>query len=156
MANRGKHKNLPSSHTTWPTTYTIQTPSSPIITMACCQQTAQKSAGGKAPRVQLSTKAARAARRNAPAVGGVKKLHRYRPGTVALREIRKYQKSTDLLICKAPFQRLVREMYQDNSKNPLKPNAPSDFRWQGSSILALQEATEAYQVGLFEDINLCD
>jgi histone H3 len=138
---------------TRPTTYTIRTPSSPIITMARCKQTAQKSTGGKAPRVQLSTKAARAARRNAPLVGGVKKPHRYRPGTVALREIRKYQKSTDLLIRKAPFQRLVREIYIDVADNT--KHVPTDYRWQGSSILALQEASEAYHVGLFEDTNLC-
>ena len=81
--------------------------------MAQCKQTAQKATGGKAPRIQLSTKAARAARRNAPAVGGVKKPHRYCPGTVALCEIRPYQKSPDLLICKAPFQHLVREIYGD-------------------------------------------
>uniref|UniRef100_A0A1B0FPA8 Uncharacterized protein n=1 Tax=Glossina morsitans morsitans TaxID=37546 RepID=A0A1B0FPA8_GLOMM len=57
---------------------------------------------GKAPRKQLATKAAR---KSAPVTGGVKKPHRYRPGTVALREIRRYQKSTELLICKLPFQR---------------------------------------------------
>ena len=102
--------------------------------------------------MQLSTKAARAVRRNAPAVGGVKKPHRYRPGTVALREIRRYQKSTDLLICKAPFHRLVREIYGDVARTS---HVPSDYRWQGSSILALQEASEAYHVGLFEDTNLC-
>ena len=73
--------------------------------------------------------------------GGVKKPHRYRPGTVALREIRRYQKSTDLLIRKLPFQRLVREIAQD-FKN--------DLRFQGSAILALQEAAESYLVGLFE------
>ena len=56
---------------------------------------------------------AAAARKSAPATGGVKKPHRYRPGTVALREIRKYQKSTELLIRKLPFQRLVREIAQD-------------------------------------------
>jgi hypothetical protein len=61
----------------------------------------------RAPRKQLATKAAR---KNAPAAGGVKKPHRYRPGTVALREIRRYQKSTELLIRKLPFQRLVREL----------------------------------------------
>ncbi len=88
----------------------FQTPSLPIITMARCKQTAQKSTRGKAPHVKLATKAARAARMNALAVGGVKKLHRYRPGTVALREIHKYQMSTDLLICKAPFQRLDRQI----------------------------------------------
>ena len=152
MANRGNHKNLPSSHTTWSKTYTIRTPSSPIITMAWCKQTARKSTGGKAPRVQLSTKAARAARRNAPLVGGVKKPHRYRPGTVALREIRKYQKSTDLLIRKAPFQRLVRQIYGEIASIS---HMSSDYKWQGSSILALQEASEAYHVGLFEDTNLC-
>ena len=121
--------------------------------MARCKQTARKSTGGKAPRVQLATKASRAARRNAPLVGGVKKPHRYRPGTVALREIRKYQKSTDLLIRKAPFQRLVREIYIDVADNT--NHVPTDYRWQGSSILALQEASEAYHVGLFEDTNLC-
>ena len=80
------------------------------------------------------------------ATGGVKKPHRYRPGTVALREIRKYQKSTELLIRKLPFQRLVREIAQDFK---------TDLRFQSSAILALQEASEAYLVGLFEDTNLC-
>jgi len=107
------------------------------------KQTARKSTGGKAPRKQLATKAAR---KSAPGTGGVKKPHRYRPGTVALREIRKYQKSTDLLIRKLPFQRLVREIAQDFK---------TDLRFQGSGILALQEASEAYLVGLFEDSNLC-
>ena len=111
--------------------------------MARTKQTARKSTGGKAPRKQLATKAAR---KSAPATGGVKKPHRYRPGTVALREIRRYQKSTDLLIRKLPFQRLVREIAQD-FKN--------DLRFQGSAILALQEASESYLVSLFEDTNLC-
>uniref|UniRef100_A0A3B4DEK4 Core Histone H2A/H2B/H3 domain-containing protein n=1 Tax=Pygocentrus nattereri TaxID=42514 RepID=A0A3B4DEK4_PYGNA len=76
--------------------------------MARTKQTARKSTGGKAPRKQLATKAAR---KSAPATGGVKKPHRYRPGTVALREIRRYQKSTELLIRKLPFQRLVRRTW---------------------------------------------
>ena len=97
----------------------------------------------RAPRKQLATKAAR---KNAPATGGVKKPHRYRPGTVALREIRRYQKSTELLIRKLPFQRLVREIAQEFK---------TDLRFQGSAVLALQEAAEAYLVGLFEDTNLC-
>ena len=92
------------------------------------------------------TLATKAARKSAPATGGVKKPHRYRPGTVALREIRRYQKSTDLLIRKLPFQRLVREIAQDFK---------TDLRFQGSAVLALQEAAEAYLVGLFEDTNLC-
>ena len=66
--------------------------------MACTKQTARKSTGGKAPRKQLATNAAR---KSAPATGGVKKPHCYRPGTVALREIRRYQKSTELLIRKS-------------------------------------------------------
>ncbi|PRW32880.1 histone H3 [Chlorella sorokiniana] len=111
--------------------------------MARTKQTARKSTGGKAPRKQLATKAAR---KSAPATGGVKKPHRYRPGTVALREIRKYQKSTELLIRKLPFQRLVREIAQDFK---------TDLRFQSSAVLALQEAAEAYLVGLFEDTNLC-
>ena len=71
--------------------------------MARTKQTARKSTGGKAPRKQLATKAAR---KSAPATGGVKKPHRYRPGTVALREIRRYQKSTELLIRKLPFLKI--------------------------------------------------
>ena len=97
----------------------------------------------RAPRKQLATKAAR---KSAPATGGVKKPHRYRPGTVALREIRRYQKSTELLIRKLPFQRLVREIAQEFK---------TDLRFQGSAVLALQEAAESYLVGLFEDTNLC-
>jgi histone H3 len=65
---------------------------------------------------------------------------------VALREIRRYQKSTDLLIKKAPFQRLVREVAQDFK---------ADLRFQSSAVMAMQEASEAYLVGIFEDTNLC-
>ncbi|PAN06645.2 hypothetical protein PAHAL_1G277200 [Panicum hallii] len=78
--------------------------------MVRTKQTARKSTGGKAPRKQLASKAAR---KSAPTTGGVKKPHHYRPATVALREIRKYQKSTELLIRKLPSQRLVREIAQD-------------------------------------------
>ena len=70
----------------------------------------------------------KAARKTAPTTGGVKKPHRYRPGTVALREIRKYQKSTDLLIRKLPFQRLVREIASEYK---------NDLRFQSSAVLAL-------------------
>ncbi|KAK0412077.1 hypothetical protein QR680_006023 [Steinernema hermaphroditum] len=82
----------------------------------------RKSTGGKAPRKQLARKAAR---KSAPATEGVKKPHRYRPGTVALREIRRYQKSTELLIRKLPFQRLVRGIAQDFK---------TDLRFQSSAI----------------------
>ncbi len=110
--------------------------------MARTKQTARISAGGKAPRTHLATRAARSAN----ATGGIKKPHRYRPGTVALRDIRRYQKSTDLLIRKLPFQRVVREIIK---------SWLIEIRFQGSAILALQEAAEAYLVGLFEDTNLC-
>ncbi len=78
--------------------------------MARTKQTACHSTGRKAPQFQLATKAAR---RSAPAWGGVKKPHCYCPGTGALHKIRRYQKSTDLLICKVPFQHLAREVLQD-------------------------------------------
>ena len=116
-----------------------------LVNMARTKQTARKSTGGKAPRKQLATNC-KAARKSAPATGGVKKPHRYRPGTVAPREIRRYQKSTELLIRKVPFQRLVREIAQDFT---------TDLRFQSSAVMALQEASEAYLVGLFEDTNLC-
>ncbi|KAJ3601768.1 hypothetical protein NHX12_032734 [Muraenolepis orangiensis] len=90
--------------------------------MARTKQTARESTGAKAPRKQLATKAAR---KSAPATGG---------------------KSTELLIRKLPFQRLVREIAQDFK---------TDLRFQSSAVMALQEASEAYLVGLFEDTNLC-
>ena len=111
--------------------------------MARTKQTARKSTGGKAPRKQLATKAAR---KSAPATGGVKKPHRYRPGTVALREIRRYQKSTNLLVRRLPFYRLVCEIAAGYKK---------DLHFQHFAILAMQEAAEAYHVGVFEDTNLC-
>ena len=111
--------------------------------MARTKQTARKSIGLKTPRKMLATKAARM---SGPTCGGVKRPKRYRPGTVALREIRKYQKSSDLLLQKLPFQRLVREISQDRR---------ADLKFQSSALLALQEASEAFLVGLFEDTNLC-
>ena len=113
--------------------------------MARTKQTARKntSSAGKAPRKQIASKAAR---KTAPGMGGIKKPHRYRPGTVALREIKRYQKSTELLIRKLPFQRVVREVAQEYK---------SDLRFQSNAVLALQEACESYIVGLFEDTNLC-
>ena len=74
-----------------------------------------------------------------------------RPGTVALREIRRYQRSTDLLIRKLPFARLVREITQTYNSAP----AEGEKRWQVEALMALQEACEAYLVHLFEDSNLC-
>ncbi len=94
------------------------------------------------PRKMLATKTAA----KSPPIPKMKRPHKYRPGTVALREIRRYQKSTDLLIPKIVFSRLVREVGED---------IKTDLRFQGSAVLALQESAEAYLVGLFEDTNLC-
>ena len=102
----------------------------------------RRTTGNKAPRKKLATTASSNSRK-----GGIKKPHRYRPGTVALREIRRYQKSTDLLIRKQPFSRLVREITVDVDKK--------FGRYTSPAILANQEASEAYLVGLFEDTNLC-
>ncbi|KAF0775546.1 hypothetical protein AaE_000757 [Aphanomyces astaci] len=109
--------------------------------MARTKQSNRSSTGGKAPRKQLAAKKTRP-----PVSGGIKKPHRYRPGTVALQEIRRFQKTTDLLLRKLPFQRLVREIAQDYK---------ADLRFQSTAVIALQEATEAYLIGLFEDSNLC-
>ena len=74
------------------------------------------------------------------------KPHWYRAGTVALQDIRHFQKTSALLIRKLPFQRLVREIAQDFK---------TDLRFQSVAILCLQEAAEAYPVRLFDDANLC-
>ena len=99
----------------------------------------------------LSSKASQASKgstankkKTAPAEGGMKR--RWRPGTVALREIKRYQKQTVMLLQKAPFQRLVRVVCQ-----AIDP----EIRFQAQALLAVQEAAEAYIVGLFEDTNLC-
>ena len=111
----------------------------------------------KAPRKQPQTQPKKTKKKGKKAQGGGKtlpasqqgkpKVRKYRPGTVALREIRRYQKLTELLIRKQPFQRLVREIAQDLGKK--------DVRFQSEAIIALQEASEAYLVGLLEDSNLC-
>ncbi|KAI1722395.1 core histone h2A/H2B/H3/H4 domain-containing protein [Ditylenchus destructor] len=120
--------------------------------MARIKNVARKTVAKKAPRKGIARKTANDPRHRQvfavkiPSSGGVKKPRRYRPGTVALREIRRYQKSTELLIRKLPFQRLVREIAQEYQ---------TAIRFQSSSVMALQEAAEAYLVGLFEDANFC-
>ncbi len=102
--------------------------------------------GEKALHMHLVTKGARVAAKK-PTIA-VRKPHRWRPGTVALREIQKFQKNTDLLIRKAPFQCLVRKILQANSKN-------SDMQMQSTALLALQEAMEYFMVDVFSNTNLC-
>ena len=109
-----------------------------------------KEEGGE--RKKAAARLAKKSGQKAPK-GGVKKRYRYRPGTVALKQIRQYQKSTELLIRKLPFQRLVWEIAGDSEiiTSPLC----GKVRFQSAAIMALQEAAEAYLVGLFEDTNLC-
>ena len=111
--------------------------------MARTKHTARKHTGTKHPRKHIAHKAA--AKKTA-STGGVKKPHRFRPGTVALREIRRFQKSTELLIRKLPFQRLVREIAK---------GCNNDLRFQSTALLGLQEAAEAFMTGIFEDSYLC-
>ena len=117
--------------------------------MVRTKQTARRTReSGKQPRKPLKNKTLRKTLQNprGPKTGGIKKPMRYRPGTVALREIRRYQKTAELLIRKLPFARLVREIAQDFK---------TDLRFQREAIATLQEAAKAYLVGLFEDTNLC-
>jgi len=100
----------------------------------------------KVGKVNSAVKAEKAIKKTAPAEGGIKKKMRWRPGTVALREIKRYQKVTDLLLAKAPFQRFVRSICD---------GIDSQLRFQSQALLALQEASESYLTGLFEDANLC-
>jgi histone H3 len=92
-------------------------------------------------------------KKTAPASKGIvkdgdkeKRKIRYRPGTVALREIKRYQKSTSMLLPRAPFQRLVRSICS---------GIDHDLRFASNALVALQESTEAYLTGVFEDANLC-
>ena len=100
-------------------------------------------AGEEKNQTKLATKAAH---KSAPATGGVKKPHHYRPGTRALHEIQKYQRGTELLIRKLPFMRLVQEVGQQFLQG---------VQFQGTAIMALQEVAKAYLISLFEDGNLC-
>ena len=89
-------------------------------------------------------------KKSAPAQGGMKEeqraKRRHKPGTIALREIKKYQKTVDMMLPRAPFQRLVRNICSD---------LDHELRFQSQALTALQEAAEAYIVGVFEDTNLC-
>jgi histone H3 len=108
--------------------------------MAWVKQTAVKKS--KAGKRSLGKKQAS---KSASGSQGMKKSFRWRPGTVALREVRKAQKSTELLIAKAPFSRLVREIAETHK---------AGLRFQASAVAAIQEATESYVISLLADSNL--
>ena len=106
--------------------------------------------GGKQPRKLISHKTLKHT-----TTGGIKKPHRYCPGLLALREIRRYQQSTESLIKKTPFNKLIKEISQEYRICPEGPGTPSiQVRFQSTALAALQEAAENYLVGLFEDVNL--
>ena len=88
-------------------------------------------------------------------MGGIKKAHQYQPGLVALREIRRYQQSTECLIKRTHFNKLVKEISQEYRVCPDGPGTPSvQVRFQSTALAALKEAAENFIVGLFEDVNL--
>ena len=109
-------------------------------------KTAAKAKASK--KMPSKSSKSKAVKKSAPAAGGMKdkKQRRWRPGTVALREVKKYQKGTNNLLPRAPFQRLVRNIVSDMDH---------ELRFQSAALHALQEASEAYIVGIFEDTNLC-
>ena len=123
--------------------------------MARTKQTARKSASGAPTLSKNEVRRLAKARAEARHRGGKEprtdtpKPRRYRPGTMALREIRRYQQSTELLIRRAPFDRLIREFVQDLQHGGHK------LRISPAAVTALQEVAEAYLVLLFEDTNLC-
>ncbi len=110
--------------------------------MVRTKQMAPSSASGK----PLRRLAPEIVRKSAPDLKSLKRTYCHSPNTAALREIRAYEKSTELTISKFLFQRLVRELTEDFKTH---------LRFQSSAVIALQEAAEAYLVGLFEDTNLC-
>ncbi|KAL3457818.1 histone-fold-containing protein [Aspergillus heterothallicus] len=123
---------------------------------SAARKTSRKTTGGVSKGKSTTGKTAASKR---PSTGDVHagdpnptgRRRRYKPGTVALKEIRKYQRSYDLLLRKLPFARLVREVALDL----LPAEVGAELRWQSHAILALQEAAEAFLVHLFEDTNLC-
>ena len=98
-------------------------------------------------KMKMSSKS-KMIKKTAPAEGGMKeqKKRRFKAGTIALREIKRYQKSAEMLLPRAPFQRLVRQICE---------GLDHELRFQSQALLAIQEASEAFIVGLFEDTNLC-
>ena len=93
-----------------------------------------------------ASKAEKAKKKTAPAEGGMKRKMRFRPGTVAIREIKRYQKATTFMLARARFQRFIRAICE---------GIDGSLRFQSQALIALQEAAESYLTGLFEDANLC-
>ena len=108
--------------------------------------------GGKQPRKSIARKPPHL---STPSTRGIKKPHQYRPRLAALQEIGTYQKSTECLIKKLPFQKLIHEILQEYRICPHGPGIPSmQVRFQSTAVTTLQEAAENFLVGLFKDVNL--
>ena len=108
--------------------------------------------GGKQSQKHLLHKVLR---QNKSLTQGIKKPHRYQPGLVALREIRRYQQSTECLIKRTPFNKLIKEISQEYRVCPDGPGMPSvQVRFQSTALAAFQEEAENFIMGLFEDVIL--
>ncbi|EQB60449.1 histone h3 [Vairimorpha apis BRL 01] len=116
--------------------------------MARTKQSAKKTTGGKAPRKQISAKSTKKTPGATPGSNEKRPRTRHRSGTLVLREIRRYRKSTECLIRRLPFQRHCRAIVRET-------NNAAEIRFQGPALAAIQEAVESYLVGLFEDSLLC-
>ena len=106
--------------------------------------------GAKQPCKHISHKTLR----QKTITGGIKKPHRYRPRLLALWEIRRYQQTTESLIWRTPFNKLIKEISQEYCICPDGPGTPVQVHFQSTALAALQEAAENFLVGLFEDVNL--
>jgi len=111
---------------------------------AMAAQTKQTAVKSKATKRPLGSKTGKKSAGSSGSAG-VKKSFRWRPGTVALRQVKKLQASTALLIARAPFSRLVREIAESHK---------AGLRFQSSAVAAIQEATESFVIGLLGDANL--
>lgn len=116
--------------------------------MARTKQSAKKTCGGKAPRKVVSSKSTKKTPSGTPGSTEKRPRARHRSGALVLKEIRRYQKSTECLIRRLPFQRHCRSIVRES-------NNAAEIRFQGPALAAIQEAVESYLVGLFEDSLLC-
>jgi histone H3/H4 len=127
-------------------------PSTPSSSGSGSHAVAKKQAKSLSPQKSIAKSPKDVRRRSSESAaggGGIRGPHRWKPGTVALREIRKLQKTTGLLIPRLPFARVVREIAEKVQRSD------ELMRWQAEALEALQEAAEAYLVHLMEDANLC-
>jgi histone H3-like centromeric protein A len=152
---KGKpHKSRPDEESS-PTRSSQKRPASGYHQLTSSPSTRSSTAASQSSQHPKNTARKNATRFPSDLLSSAPAKRRFRPGIVALREIRKYQKTTDLLIRKLPFARLVREVATEALTANYATNETVGLRWQSHAILALQEATEAFLIHLLEDANLC-